>query len=367
MRGTWLVGFILLGEAYGGAESRARAGKNAPPAAAATVTATTTPTPTTTTTGPAAEPTTFESLLGSANAAADMATLLAPFADNCNSEKRELDRVRCRTTHAYLRRMIPHRSYWTIVDDPQVIAVSDFDAAIKGYHLSVAGCLACTHPVTLGRLKEGRLLTLKAPDKEAESLRAAVEISRNSVGFDSLGEAKSWLAHSRPELRTQFVFQPGETEWTFGTSRGYAMTLLGLRVFNRCTGEVLISRPPSTGLADMPGIDDGCREDDRDGDGRPSGVRTADDGAQLSKEDVSRAMGAIRPEAFACFQKFKVSGRADLNFVVAGNGSVSAVRVSGAFSGTPTGLCLIEAAERARFPPSAHEQQRFSYPFFLRP
>ncbi len=366
MRGTWLVGFILLGEAYRGGESRARAGKNAPPAAAAAMTAATTPTAKT---GPAAEPATFESLLGSAVAAADMATLLAPFADNCGGEKGELDRVRCRTTHAYLRQMIPHRSFWTIVDDPQVIAVSEFDAAIKGYHLSVAGCLACTRPITIGRLKESRLLTLKVPDKEAESLRAAVEISRNSVGFDSLGEAKSWLAHSRPELRTQFVFQPGQTEWTFGTSRGYAMTLLGLRVFNRCTGEVLISRPPSTGLADMPGIDDGCGEDDGDSDGagRPSGVRTADDGAPLSKEDVSRAMGAIRPEAFACFQKFKVPGRADLDFVVAGNGSVSDVRVNGAFSGTPTGLCLIEAAERARFSPSARERQRFSYPFFLRP
>jgi hypothetical protein len=77
-------------------------------------------------------------------------------------------------------------------------------------------------------------------------------------------------------------------------------------------------------------------------------------------------MSAIRPDAFACFGKFKVPGRADLDFAVARNGSVSEVRVSGAFSGTPTGSCLVEAAERAHFPTSARGRQRFSYPFFLR-
>jgi hypothetical protein len=314
------------------------------------------------------EAATFETLVrNAAEAATDLTTMLAPFADNCDGDKRELDRARCRTTRAYLRRVIPRRSFWAVVDDPLVIAVSEFDASVKGYHLSIAGCLACTHPVTVGTSQGMRLLTLKVPDKDAGSLRAAVEISHSSVGFDSLGEAKTWLARNRRALRTQFVFQPAETQWTFGSSRGYAMTLLGLRVFNRCSGEVLISRPPSTGIVDVPGADDGCDDGGHGPDAdnpRRSSVPTADN--PLSKDDIARAMNIIRPDVFTCFEKFHVPGIAQFDFEVAANGAVNKVRLAGAFSGTPTGACLIAAGQSARFPSSSRERQQFSYPFFLR-
>ena len=48
------------------------------------------------------------------------------------------------------------------------------------------------------------------------------------------------------------------------------------------------------------------------------------------------------------------------------NGTVHSVRLSGAFYGTPTGACLIEAGQNARFPRFARERQQFVYPFFLR-
>jgi hypothetical protein len=223
--------------------------------------------------------------------------------------------------------------------------------------------------VTVGPSQERRLLTFKVPDNDAESLRAAVEISHSSVGFDSLGEARTWLEQSRPALRTQFVFQPAETQWTFGASRGYAMTLLGLRMFNRCTGEVLISRPPSTGIVDVPGDDDGCADGGHGTDTHDphrSGVAPTPADSPLSKDDIARAMNIIRPEVFTCFEKFHVPGVAQFDFEVAANGAVNKMRLTGAFSGTPTGGCLIEAGQRARFPPSSRERQQFSYPFFLR-
>ena len=51
----------------------------------------------------------------------------------------------------------------------------------------------------------------------------------------------------RPFLRAEFLFQPADAEWSFGPSRGYALKFVGGRVFNRCTGEVLASKPPSDG------------------------------------------------------------------------------------------------------------------------
>ena len=99
-----------------------------------------------------------------------------------------------------------------------MVAVSDYDAAVKGYHVALAGCVACSKPVTIGQAKEPRFVTLKVPDKDADSLTKAVSLSRNTFGFDSLADAKRWLDAERPFLRAEFLFQPqivGDV-WTFG-------------------------------------------------------------------------------------------------------------------------------------------------------
>ena len=82
----------------------------------------------------------------------------------------------------------------------------------------------------------------------------AVSLSRNTFGFDSLADAKRWLDAERPFLRAEFLFQPqivGDV-WTFGANRGVALKLVGARVYNRCTGDVLVSKPPSTAIGRTP-------------------------------------------------------------------------------------------------------------------
>jgi hypothetical protein len=56
----------------------------------------------------------------------------------------------------------------------------------------------------------------------------------------------------------------------------------------------------------------------------------------------------------------------ELAFEVAGNGTVQAVSVAPAWRGTPTGACVKEAAKDAHFPGFKLDQQKFTYPFFLR-
>jgi hypothetical protein len=77
-------------------------------------------------------------------------------------------------------------------------------------------------------------------------------------------------------------------------------------------------------------------------------------------------MTRIRPEVFACFERLKVPGTAQLSYIVAGNGMVQSIRVTGGFDGTPTGDCVLDAGKNARFPRFKAPRQQFSYPFFLR-
>jgi hypothetical protein len=309
---------------------------------------------------------TYETLARNATHTHDVPTLLGAFIDRCDAEPRELERARCRTTQAYLREVLPTRTFISAADDPASISVSEYDAGIKGYHLALAGCIACTKPVVVGRAKERRFITLREPQKDAETLPKAVEVSRNALGFDSLPDAKKWLDKVRPFLRAEFLFQPADAEWSFGPSRGYALKLVGARVFNRCTGEVLASKPPSTGTVEVPGAleDAECL--------RSSDSRAESSGddlslpAELPRAAIADAMSRIRPQVFACFEKYREPGTAELTYTVAGNGMVQAIRVGGSFDGTPTGDCVLDAGKNAHFPRFRAARQQFSYPFFLR-
>jgi hypothetical protein len=315
----------------------------------------------------------FETLGQGAVKTRDIATLLSPFVERCDNEKRDIDRARCQATTAYLRQTLPRRTFVFTSDEPGVVAVSDYDASVKGYHVALAGCVACGAPITIGKAKEPRLITLKVPDKDADTLMKAVSLSRNTFGFDSLADAKRWLEAEGPFLRAEFLFQPqivGDV-WTYGGNRGVALKLVGARVYNRCTGDVLVSKPPSTGIAERPspGREDAtCKA-------RPTAASeaiaatppAADDlPAQLTKALIADSMAKIRPQVFACYQQFKSPGTLELVYVVAGNGTVQSVAVGPAFAGTPTGQCVLTAAKDARFPPFKMEQQKFTYPFFLR-
>jgi hypothetical protein len=241
---------------------------------------------------------------------------------------------------------------------------------VKGYHVVLAGCVACTKPVAIGHAKEPRFVTLKVPDKQADSLPAAVSLSRNTFGFDSLADAKRWLDTERPFLRAEFLFQPqivGDV-WTFGASHGVALKLVGARVYNRCTGDVLVSKPPSTAMIDRPGPgreDPSCKARAAEANAAPP-PPPEDRPAQLSQALIADAMAKIRPQVFACYQQFKVPGMLELAFVIAGNGTVQSVSVSPAWRGTPTGLCVRDAVKDAHFPPFQLDEQKFTYPFFLR-
>jgi hypothetical protein len=374
----WSLGLAtLLVAAAGDAAAPERTAAPAPAGASSTATADPPATPSTST---------FESASRGAVPAADLGTLLAPLSGRCDTEKREVDRIRCATVREHLGRVIPQRSYVVVAEDPAALTLSDYDDAIKGFRMSVSGCLACTQPVTLGRTGDKRLVTLKVPGKDGETLRAAVEVSRNTLAFEGPAEAKSWRDRNRKDLRVEFVFRIGalaQQEWTFRGDRGYALELLGARVFHRCSGEVLVSRPPSTGIARASDLDQGCSRQPEvaaETPQRPAATLAAGAAASagspsstaaagrthLSKTDIAAAMDVIRPQVFACYEKFQVPGLAQLSYEVAGNGTVQTIRLAGVFDGTPTGTCVVDAARSARFPTFEGERQQFNYPFFLR-
>jgi hypothetical protein len=273
--------------------------------------------------------------------------------------------------------------------------VSAYDQTIKGYRLGLAACIACAQPIPIGRAAQPALITLKKPvegatppnkagdkpgdkagDKAAEPLAAAVEIATTTVSFASEAEATRWLRDVRPRLRATFVLKPAPTEWRFRSWRGYTLGLIAGRIVDACTGTVVLSSPPSTGAGERVASAACPQPAHIPAEPIEATANAAppppDDGEEpqlpieLSRTAIAQAMGQIRSQVFACFQRYQIPGTAQLTYEVAGNGLVQAVRLDGALAGTPTGACVLDAARNAHFPGFDGPIQTFNYPFFLR-
>jgi len=195
----------------------------------------------------AADAAAFEDVAREAAPVSDLGMLVAPFVDDCRSGKGELERARCEVVRSALKSRLPGRTFAFTREEADAVLVSDYDARIKGVRLTVVGCLACKQPVDAG--SERRFVTLKQPTRGAAGGPVAVEVARATVSFASLGEWETWTKKVKPFLRVELLFQPADGPWTLGASRGYAWRPIGVRVSNRCTGEVVYSQPPSRGPA----------------------------------------------------------------------------------------------------------------------
>ncbi len=306
-------------------------------------------------------PETFETLLQRSSSAVDLPTLVTPFLDDCSTMIRSEDRARCGAMTRFLKQRLPGRSYSMVVDDQASVRVSDYDGRIKGVQIGVVGCLACTRPVAIGTTSNRRLVTLRAPDKTGHSLAEGVEVASAELSFGGVPESKLWLDQVRPHLRAEFVFQPENKEWSFGPARGFAFKLLGSRVFNHCTGEVVFSQPPSSGPAKRFDNDGSCRG--------AAGREHASSGlpAMLSAVEINRGMTKVAPLIDKCIGEFNLRGSANLRFVVSGaNGIPLSVAMDGSLEGTALGSCILDVARKARFPQFTTEAQKFTYPVILR-
>jgi len=84
----------------------------------------------------------------------------------------------------------------------------------------------------------------------------------------------------------------------------------------------------------------------------------------LSRVEIQTAMNGLKDQMHQCYQQFQQQGPADVKVTVSESGKVTAVALSGQFSGTPTGACVEKAVKGVSFPASSG--LRFDYRLSLR-
>jgi hypothetical protein len=336
-RGFVLASFVLAGMFPGGvspvfAQPRGAAAKAPPPP----------------------PPPTFEALAAPA-AAISRADLLglawasaAPCTDGDDSEQRLCRAVRD-------RRMATLRAgTWLVDGDSGALTVGDWSAADKLITVSVAGCMACVEP-------PGGLYVVSAAT--APTFTGAVaqgaSVHTSSLTFPDAVGAKRFRARAAA-LRTQFVVKVAAAAgglWQQGDKRGLAVDILGMRVYDPCDGNIVVSSvPSSTGPSDpstCPVIDKPTTRPDRPEKALP---------AALTSKDIRTALAPVEAAASECYDSYGVMGKLKLTYTVKGDGSVEAYEQQGDFTDTPTGTCIDKAAREVTFPKTKKRTFTFSYP-----
>jgi hypothetical protein len=319
---------------------------------------------------PASEPPpqsqgTFEDLVGQSAPAPTADALVATFAEDCERSRREIDRARCRGTQAFLREKLPKKLLRSVVDSTRVVSVSSFDASVRGFRVRVLGCLTCDDPAK-GPEGEDRYLTLAVPGKQAESLREGVIIAESRMNFPSVEAARAFETEVKPNLRAEFLFRGNGAAWTHKNQKGVAFAPVAMRVFDRCTGEVVFSQPRSAGKVNVVEGLAGCG-DQPVAAGEVSSPRKKDEGTEEAPEKLgARELGdALKVSAAAvqaCDAEYHTTGSVELELDLAGGGGTpQSVRAKGNLGGTPVANCLAQAVRGVQFPRFQAARQTFSY------
>ncbi len=312
----------------------------------------------------AAQNKTFEELGKTANPVTDMEKIVAPFLQQCGSGS-DLPDLHCRAIRAYMQHRVKTQVFSTVVTQG-ALQFEPYDSTKFVYPVTLLGCVTCTRPLEFDPVlfapNNKFFITAKQPAKIEGNVPKGVELGKFEISVDPR-ELGKWTQTTQPFLAVQFLFRVvADKVWDAKLGAGITLHTGGYRVFNRCTGEVLFSSPPSAG----PGPVDktGCP----DTQAKPADVGPAKNlPEQLTPSQILENMRSIREKVDACYAQYQIPGTADVSVTVKGaTGEVISVKVRGIFSDTPTGQCVIDAVKTLSFPQFRKETVTFSYKYELK-
>ena len=192
----------------------------------------------------------FETLGQGAVRTRDIGTLLSPFVERCD-EREARHRPRALPgDHRVPAPTLPQRTFAFTTDEPGVVAVSDYDAGGEGLprrarrlrRLQQAGHHRQGQGAALRHAegpRQGRRLADEGGLALAQHVRVRQPRRRQALGSTPSG--RSCAPSSCSSRRSS------ATSGRSAPTAAWRSSWSGARVYNRCTGDVLVSKPPSTG------------------------------------------------------------------------------------------------------------------------
>jgi hypothetical protein len=302
---------------------------------------------------PVKAPKTFEEALDAAEPAGDLADRFDPLFADCKRDD-DLDARQCAAVRdAALARL--NGTQLVALGDESSLTWTPWTSGEKQVGLELHGCLACGKPLLLGDPPKPRFVTVRVPKAIRAGQVAGLDVGFYGVPQPSKGAAARFVKDTMPHLVTQFVFRVGPV-WKSGGYDGVTFVPVAQRIFDRCTGKVYASEPPSAKpAAALP--DKSCPA-------QPVADEVLPE--QLSRDQVVKTMRTVEPKIHSCYLANKQEGTVQVRLVLDGSGRLDGLQVGAPFDGTPSGECVKKAVSSASFGRFTGEKMTIIYPFMLR-
>jgi hypothetical protein len=268
----------------------------------------------------------------------------------CAAE-RDLERRQCEGIRATRREKVAASTFLLAAED--AVALGSFNQRAMSVDVDIRACVACQGVEIAGarRYLVGRGDVKVAGDRVlGHTLRSATRT------FSSVAEGRAWMQNEASRLVSELLVRiPDPIEsWKEGGAEGHRVEVVGFRVSDPCTGEVLWANPPAADLSPDP---EACTQG-------AAGAAPVPD--KVGQEDVRAALAPAVKRARGCFRTYGVPGTATFTITFGPDGAITELSQEGDFIDTPTGACLRKAVARTRFPASKRAKTRIRYPIVLR-
>ena len=295
----------------------------------------------------------FEDLRADAQKVSDLVEVVRPYVEPCN-DKDDESRRQCEGARRFLQDHMRNVRLTMLVD--KALEVQPYQGKSKSVPLTVRGCVTCDGGINV----DGQKVWIGVGPK-AELGKRAIPVAVEKIN--------EWRQAVAANLRTEMIFGLANkpVAGAPGGTKPLAVEIMGWRVFNRCTGEVLFSEPASKDKAEVtveakaecPKPEEAPKVVEKPAapDHRPE---------KLGRYEIEQALSGMKSKVKACFDQYEVSGRADVVLDIQNDGVLQAAHVKGTFEGTPTAKCILQALDGVKFPAFKTPKQTVEYPFYLR-
>jgi hypothetical protein len=303
----------------------------------------------------------------------DLAAILWAYLGSCDSIDNDFGRRQCESLRTARRGQLAGKTF-RMAGDRLSLSALDFDDKKKTLEIKLYGCIACSAAVTV----EGQSLYVLGTGQATIFGTTVLGPMVHSVfrKFQDEDAALQWKRDVVPRARTELVFRipatPEEFLWRRDLTQGVAVEIVGYRIHDPCTGQVIMAQPRSRPVAKDPSTCTGedllalqrAREEaERPKDQTPKGPVLPE---ALTHVDIQETLKPAVEAAQQCYAIYGVAGEARFRIKINGNGQVVEVEQEGYFADTPTGDCIDRAIRVVTFPRTQKASTTVNYPFVLR-
>ena len=323
---------------------------------------------------PAAE--TYETLEKGSTPVAKLKRILLPFVATCDREKNHFRRLFCSALNERLKAQHQNKVYRSTFEPspagPLIVQLKTKPS--PAVELTVRGCLTCKEPMLEregGDISKGRFFLFKTPSdikiRRGKLLYDLGDIDLKSYKVDlppTMTE-KRFNEQILPYLRVDLLYRPvagvsmvGAGRYKYGV---ITFEQLGHRVYDRCAGKVYASTPKAAGPFKVDRTDMTCPQNQP----KKIVVRPKLPGA-MPQAEVHALMERVADDAKTCYEQFGVTGETPAEVLVAPDGKVKSVKISGKLAETPTGQCVERLVKELVFPKFAGADARLQWPLVVK-